>query len=846
MLDSLFMGNKDGGITTSIIQAQQSGDPMVIIGLGGTGVDAISSLKRKLYKQIAPDNVEGVNSGEEPQYEHIRFLGIDADLRKLESSGLSSEEQLHLSIHMPPLAGGLSALKRRPEMQWMNIDYMSTHFPIGVVGTGGYRQYGRWLTIENACDIKTRLTQIIMQACTGRDSRRLNIHIITGVSGGMGGGSFADICYITKKSIEDLGFHSLIYGFFVLPDVFLSINSIQEDECKKHIIQRNGVAALMEIEHLMNLKESHECFEQDYGHFKIRTWEKLVYRCNFISSSKIRETIPNGYEYALNVIGDFILTFIAEQKRDVSRPEITMNMEFCNLEWNLSGMYPEHGRGYSQNYNIIGSVDAEIPTTEMVTYLASELFKEMKNTISKNVPDDSQIEQEFADYLKLSDGTFRNLERQMLWGASWIPVTEQLVDQYFAQIKNHMNDGILPGAMINPTEDSMKWRKALLIQKRESMEKNVESYVYEAGASSVPGLALNKLIEIIEDPKKGPIYAYGMMNKTGADIFYYLDGRKRYYASQRQAARDWEMYFLGEEPVAKKNLGNARIFRKKQAVRDYASVLYNKYKWQADADLYEEMEKLMSDLITVFRTINYQYLTPIYRITNELIETFDANSTYFQLGKGDQSQDGFTKQLVKFSDIKDELDDEIKKLNPEVETGGILEILTNYPEIWMESEEQKLKAKISEYMLEKFHPILSQSLEAFLRKDLHMENANDSNFSDTIQKEIFKPLIEAATPMFWTKEPMVNDESKTVHRTVLSVPYYETHMCYAAKQYRNINDICTDIIESFAGHRIHVAKAICGVPMYAYQGLTEYYDAYMSDSGFDFISMREMLTGEKY
>lgn len=202
MLESLFIGNRDGGIHSTIAQAKQSGDPMVIIGLGGTGIDAISRLKTKLYKQIEPDNPEQVKDGEEPQYEHIRFLGIDADLRKLESSGLSSEEQLHLSIHMPPLAGGLSALKRRPEMQWMNIDYMSTHFPIGVVGTGGYRQYGRWLTIENACDIKTRLTQIIMQACTGRDSRRLNIHIITGVSGGMGGGSFADICYITKKVLK--------------------------------------------------------------------------------------------------------------------------------------------------------------------------------------------------------------------------------------------------------------------------------------------------------------------------------------------------------------------------------------------------------------------------------------------------------------------------------------------------------------------------------------------------------------------------------------------------------------------------------------------------------------------
>lgn len=99
------------------------------------------------------------------------------------------------------------------------------------------------------------------------------------------------------------------------------------------------------------------------------------------------------------------------------------------------------------------------------------------------------------------------------------------------------------------------------------------------------------------------------------------------------------------------------------------------------------------------------------------------------MGKGNQSQDGFTKQLVLFSNIQPELDSEIVKLDPTIETSGLLKILTTYPETWMEREELKLKAKISEYVLQKFHPILSGSLESFLRKDLNMQTANNSTFA---------------------------------------------------------------------------------------------------------------------
>lgn len=81
--------------------------------------------------------------------------------------------------------------------------------------------------------------------------------------------------------------------------------------------------------------------------------------------------VPNGYEYALNVIGDYILAFVSKEQVADNATPITMTGNLANIEADLSGMNPEHGRGYSQNYHIIGSANAEIPTTQMATYLAS-------------------------------------------------------------------------------------------------------------------------------------------------------------------------------------------------------------------------------------------------------------------------------------------------------------------------------------------------------------------------------------------------------------------------------------------------------------------------------------------
>ena len=854
MFNSLFIGNRDGGIINTITQAPKSDDPVVVIGLGGTGVDTISRLKTKLHRQIKPDNEDAVKGGDMPRYDHIKFLGIDADSGWLESSGLEQGERLNIQDTAFPVIfapATLDALKQQPNLQWMSIDYVAQHLPPTADGAGAYRQFGRWLTIHKANTISTSIRQVITQACMGRIGGNLNVHIVAGISGGMGSGSFVDICYIVREVIDGLGFNAAnVFGYFVLPDAIISKAAIFGDPTKTSANQKNGIAALLEIEHLMNLEDSNEWFEQDYGEFSIRTQHKLVDLCHFISSTNMNGIpIENGYEYALNVIGDYILAFISREVVANGRTPITMNGNLNNIDAHVGGIDPKNGYGYSQKYTIIGSANGEIPTTQMATYLASKLFEQF--TIRTDLPNQIQIQQEFADYLQLSDQHFNIIVNKISQGANWIGIDEKLVSKYFDEIKAHMNDNTLPGAMINPTVNSMNKRKGVLLQNREAMAKEFADYRYQVNADSIPGLAFNKLLEIINDPNKGPIYAYGMMNKTGEDIFHYLNGRLQYCAQQRQHAQGQKLGFMNQEPEAKRNLGNSNIFNRGKYIKEYASTLNSRYYWEAQEDLYAELVNLITSLQVTFKFINDKYLSPLNSITYELIKTFEANSNYFELGKGDESQDGFTKQLVNFSNIKPQLDISIGAMDPRDETAGLLQTLTDNPDVWMTKEERKIKANISEYILQKFNPILSQSIEDCLRTDLNMEGAPLNLFAQAIENQIIRPFVNTSAPILWTNGVIVNNNTATAHRTMLTVPSGSNIICTAADSYAaaavNVGTIA-EVRKSLINDRIYVLRTISGVPMHEYLGLVQYLGTYNSYNGLGLhmyernINWRETLT----
>ena len=63
-----------GGIVSATQQAEQAKNTAtVLIGLGGTGIDCLRTIKTQVHSRLKADDPDAVV----PKYEHIRFLGVD-------------------------------------------------------------------------------------------------------------------------------------------------------------------------------------------------------------------------------------------------------------------------------------------------------------------------------------------------------------------------------------------------------------------------------------------------------------------------------------------------------------------------------------------------------------------------------------------------------------------------------------------------------------------------------------------------------------------------------------------------------------------------------------------------
>ena len=76
---SLLLDAGGGIVGHNNHQADRWPGANVIIGLGGTGADAVIELKKEVYKRIKPDDVYAAV----PRYNDIKFLIIDSDDSKI-------------------------------------------------------------------------------------------------------------------------------------------------------------------------------------------------------------------------------------------------------------------------------------------------------------------------------------------------------------------------------------------------------------------------------------------------------------------------------------------------------------------------------------------------------------------------------------------------------------------------------------------------------------------------------------------------------------------------------------------------------------------------------------------
>ena len=232
-----------GGIVSGKQQAEQvKNTATVIIGLGGMGIDCLRTIKTQVYSRLKLDDPEAAA----PQYQHIRFLGVDASEYSRPNSGYSlpklNDTEFFSIRNVSANAVGESptVLAELRSISWLNWEKI--HMPdLSWNGTGGIRQVGRFLMMNQSSAFMNRLESEIQSAKQDLYSPDVNIHIISGLSGGTGSGIFLDVCYMVQSVIQRVGGDAAILGYFFLPDVNLSRIPVDAPHVREYL-SRNGLS----------------------------------------------------------------------------------------------------------------------------------------------------------------------------------------------------------------------------------------------------------------------------------------------------------------------------------------------------------------------------------------------------------------------------------------------------------------------------------------------------------------------------------------------------------------------------------------------------------------------------
>ena len=842
--DSLLL-NCGGGIINHSQQSKQyRGAAALAIGIGGTGVAALAELKQKVYQQLEPDDPNSAV----PTYQHIQFLAIDSDttdIDQMRGKAKLDRDQDFFSINNPNLTAALKAkgqVKGNAALNWMDIDRINNL--LSTQGAGGVRQVGRFLLISKAGALEKTIESKCRQALEGMNGPNLDVYIFAGISGGTGSGCFLDTCYIVQKALEEIGnaASSNVMGFFFLPDVVTSKPQVASDPTKVKYNSSNGYAAMKELDYLMSLKDGDDWFRQNYSAFKIETQEPPVKMCHLISATKADGSIvANGFQYCINVAADYVMAYLADVELPAANKNgtdgsstptteygLTMRGHLANVDNGVSGLPRMHGANLS--YHILGAASAEIPVTQISTYLAAGFMRRFKEAVGKE-----QLQ------LKLSKAVVDD----------WVEDIGLTAQQVYNDVVNSCPDLMLPdidieslrsygvmpkGKAPDPwARSGNAWcdgcdgkRKT----NRTALEGELPSFLSgNATDDSLIGRTFRKLCDIAKNPELGPYYAAFLLSRNGNDLkaavegaIQEIQGRKRDEQSYLDSAADRIVQ-------ASTNFCANRFFGigDKRAYNDYVDSVKEYYRTYNRVQECTDVENTLRKFREQLENLNSGYFALLTEVLDNLLETFEEDEQWLDSPAASASS-GYTKRILQLSDIRPRLDEAIDELNATQLVRNFTEHLMKDPKQWKSRDDGKIGLYISEFMVTVFQTQTNRSLEDYLYEKYPETGHNSAQLAQSVSNDILGSVYNGAKPMFWC-DPTFNldDINTTFESNSLSVPANASAVCSAAQQF-GASFTQFYIRKTGLKNRIFALRFCSGIPFYAYKGVSQMKQVYDSNT----------------
>ena len=823
-----------GGVLGERQMDEQAACATIAIGLGGTGIDCLRNLKRQIYARVQPDDP----NADKPIYSHIKFLAVDCDRYSIAADGKihSLDETTEFfdisTAAIGPLIADTESLATRPEFKWLKTANRKNGEPglkiltadYNIFSTYGIRQIGRLLLIQKSATFLAKIEQMITEAKEGlpQDSD-VNIHIFTGMCGATGSGAFLDVCYLVQQALKNIGEwgNALTLGYFFLPDVNLSKPAIGANPAISEYIKANGFAAMKELDYCMNFENNGGSWDQQYMGFSIQNVvEPPVKVCYLISAgTAYGSTIENGYDYAMNVVGDFIM-------QSVIKNQISLRSHAVVMMTGMLGIDKKHGANYT--YGLLGVSNAAVPMREITTYLSSKLFKEMAK-IGGELPTDDDI----AAIAQDNGLTYQQLQKSVLEKTSCQLPLIQLDYSLFKTMSEEdlgmQGQLILPETIMRPYE---KMQEDMVNKIEVNVQALTKPWTWEAISGNTTSVSkvckvYHALSALVSNPACGPAYAATALNGSA---------RKNLVALLRgvlgQAKEEHGNYVKNMDLRCEEVKQARRRFlhpgfgqSRRKLFGEFMARVQRYYSDESRIKMLEKMETMLLKMIPQFERLAEECFDVYARVTRNLTETFHENyQTLTNRSSSEAVADPFIIPLMTVEDMKESLDKTVTSMKLDQEMNAFHSFLFRNNGIWNSGDEKKIAKSVSTYLVHKFDSYTQKTLTDYLKICFNTGNAGE--LTNKVYEEILKPLDAKATPLFW-KEPTYQIENAPP-RGYCYVPDNESVISAATKKLELVSPELLPVRSKIAD-RISIVRCTMGIPMYAYGGTREYLEIYRKD-----------------
>lgn len=215
-------------------QAQSSvdADPVILIGVGGLGVEVLTRLVDRLNDRFGPAD----------QWPPVEMIVLDSQTRSLSSRFREQDlDRVHV-VPIPLKPADAYGSQAAEILKWLGRRWFYS-IPRDLT-TNGYRPLGRLALLSNGARVRTALANVIEKAASigAASGRTPRVTLIGGIGGGTGSGAIPDLTYAIRSELKRQGLaHERLQGVL--------LHATPRAQAERDKSRANAYALLRELHH---------------------------------------------------------------------------------------------------------------------------------------------------------------------------------------------------------------------------------------------------------------------------------------------------------------------------------------------------------------------------------------------------------------------------------------------------------------------------------------------------------------------------------------------------------------------------------------------------------------------